>query len=291
MGNNLGDSRVLVGTERQAVSQPASACGATDLKRRLKAFWNSQELYWSLLSEEIAQDSENRSLAASMIPDGSRVLDVACGRAANCVWLLDRTRYFGADISQKGLSQAQRRGLRLACADAERLPFADCSFDAVLSTYALEHSTDPVHMLSEAVRVVRPGGRIVLLGPSWDYPFWYPNSLVSRARNPLWRLRYSLRRLAAQIAAMLGGPSPFLIVKEPDAFSQPFVHDADAVYVVWSYEVIRQMRQFGCQLLRASADNRLLGQSPLRRLAKRFLGLFPAYRCAGSTILMVYERQ
>src|SRR5215470_6674097 len=78
------------------------------LKTRLKEFWNSQELYWSLMTEEKARDSENRARAASMIPEGSRVLDVACGRATNYVWLADRVQYFGCDISQKGLSSAQR---------------------------------------------------------------------------------------------------------------------------------------------------------------------------------------
>src|SRR5215475_4758892 len=163
------------------------------LKGRLKKFWNGQELYWSLLTEEKALDSENRSRAASMIPEGSRVLDVACGRAANCVWLVDRVQYFGCDISQKGLSCAERPNLRLACGDAEALPFADASVDAVLSTYALEHSTDPIQMLSEMVRVVRPGGRIVLLGPAWDFPFWFPNSLSSKAKNRFWLLKYTSR--------------------------------------------------------------------------------------------------
>lgn len=268
----------------------ALASSRVELKRRLKEFWNSQEIYWSLLTEEMARDSENRSRAASMIPDGSCVLDLACGRAANCVWLLDRVQYFGCDISQKGLSHAQRPDLRLACADAECLPFADRSFDAVLSTYALEHSANPVQMLSEMVRVVRPGGRIVLLGPTWDFPFWYPNSLLTRARNPLWRLRYTLWRMWGQSCAMLGGPLPFLILQEPDAFTQSFVYDADAVYVVWSHEVIREMKKLGCHLRHATADNRLLGNNPLGRLAKRLLMLLPAYRCAGSTILMVYER-
>lgn len=261
------------------------------LKSRLKAFWNSQELYWSLLTEEIAAESQNRSKAASLISDGSRVLDIACGRAANCVWLMDRTIYFGSDISHNGLSHAQRSGLRLACADAESLPFADASFDATLSTYALEHSVNPAQMLAEMVRVVRPGGRIILLGPAWDFPFWYPNSLITRARNQTWLTAYSFKRLFAQLRAMLGGRLPFLIVDEPDAFTQPFIHDSDAVYVVWSYEVIRQMKSWGCRLLTAEADTPLLGKSTVGRFVKRAMMLLPAYRAAGSTILMAFERK
>ena len=260
------------------------------LKARLTEFWNSQEVYWSPLTEELAKNSGIRGRAASFVLEGSRILDVACGRAANCAWLLDHGQYFGSDISYGGLHHVQRQGLPLVCADADALPFADRSFDAVFSTYALEHSVNPVQMLREMVRVARPGGRIVILGPTWDFPFWYPNSLLTRARSRFWRLRYALKRLTSQTFALLGGPLPFLIVDNPDAFTQPFVHDSDAVYVVWSFEVIRQMKNWGCKLVHFEVDNRLLGDNPLVRLAKRFLMLLPAYRYAGSTSLMVFDR-
>jgi len=127
------------------------------LKARLKEFWNAQEIYWSLLVEEPASKPTIRARAISFIPEDSRTLDVACGCATNSAWLLDRGQYFGSDISLRGLLRAQRRGLNLVCADAEDLPFADRSFDAVLSTYALEHSVNPAQMLREMVRVVKPG--------------------------------------------------------------------------------------------------------------------------------------
>lgn len=260
------------------------------LKSRLREFWNSQTLYWDLITEEIASDSANRAKAASFIPEGSRILDAACGSASNCVWLLSRGEYFGADVSLRGLKRAQRPNLHLICADAEALPFAEGTFDAVLSTYALEHSVNPVQMLSELVRVVRPGGRIVLLGPAWDFPFWYPNSLLTKARSVPWRVRYTLKRFAGQMKALMGGRSPYLIIEQPDAFTEPFINDADAVYVVWSFEVVRQMKTWGCKLVHIEVDNELLGANPFVKLGKRLLKLLPAYRHAGSTLLMVFER-
>jgi len=92
------------------------------------------------------------------------------------------------------------------------------------------------------------------------------------------------------MAACIGAKSPFLIVEDPDAFSQPFEDDVDAVYVVWNFEVIREMKRFGCELLYANSDDQLLGSNPVVRLVKQFLMLFPAYRHAGSTCLMVFER-
>jgi len=271
-------------------SIPTLPTSRARLKSKLREFWNSQSAYWDLMTEEISVNSGNRARAASFIPEGSRILDVACGSASNCVWLLKRCKYFGTDISQSGLRRAQRPELQLACADAEALPFAEGSFDAVISTYALEHSVAPIEMLREMVNVVRTGGRIVLLGPTWDLPFWYPNALRSRAGNISWRLRYTVQRIAGQARALLGGCSPFLVIEEPDAFTQPFVHDSDAVYVVWTYEVIRQMKSWGCKVVRVEVDNQLLGSNPLVKLGKRALMLLPAYRHAGSTSLMVFER-
>lgn len=263
---------------------------ATQLKQRLVEFWNTQQVYWDGMSDEISADSPHRERAASFIPEGARILDVACGSAANAQWFKPRGNYFGCDISVSGLGRAQQAGLQLVQGDAEALPFDDGSFDTSIATFALEHAVRPVRMLEEMCRVVRPGGRVILLGPSWDLPFWYPNSLLSKAAKPGWRCAYAWKRFLGQLRGWLLGRLPFLIIEEPDAFSLPFVHDADAVYVVWSYEVIRQMRRWGLRLVHGEVDDRMLGFSAPVRLLKRLLYLLPIYRYAGSTVLLVFER-
>lgn len=261
-----------------------------DLKRRLVAFWNDQQLYWSMLCSEASAESPLRKRAASFIPEGSRILDVACGSAVNAQWLLPRGAYFGSDISIGGLRRVRQPNLQLACADAEALPFADDSFDAAISTYALEHAVRPIDMLREMVRVVRPGGRVVLVGPSWDLPFWYPNALLSKRSKPGWLLSYTCKRLFGQLGGWLFGRLPFRIIHDPDAFTHPFVLDADTVYVVWSYEIIRQMKRWGLQMVHCEVDDRMLGHRPALRFLKRILYLLPIYRYAGSTVLIVFER-
>jgi hypothetical protein len=99
-----------------------------------------------------------------------------------------------------------------------------------------------------------------------------------------------MRRLIGQIRACFFGHLPFVIIEEPDAFSRQFIYDADAVYVVWSYEVIQQMKRWGCRLVYCEVDNPLLGSNPLVRLFKRLLMMVPLYHYAGSTLLMVFER-
>jgi SAM-dependent methyltransferase len=263
---------------------------ASLLKKELVKFWNSQQVYWDPISTEKAAASPQREKAASFLSDGGRVLDVACGSAANAYWIARRCTYFGSDISQTGLRRATDSALRLVCGDADQLPFASESFEAAISTFALEHCVNPVQMLREMQRVVRPGGRIILLGPSWDLPFWYPNAVQSKLQEPGWRVAYTLQRVLGQLGGWLFGRLPFLRIEDPDAFHREFVHDADAVYVVWTYEVIRQMKRFGCRLVHAEVDDRMWGTKNLVRLLKRLLYLLPLYRHAGSTVLLVFER-
>lgn len=260
------------------------------LKQRLVKFWDSFE-FCTDNRHEIAASLPFRERMASFVPAGSRILDVACGTTANAQWLAPLGTYFGIDISQGLLRLVHQRDLLLACADAESLPFGDSSFDAALLTFALEHSVDPVQVLKELCRVVRPKGRIIILGPTWDLPFWYPSALRSRADKPLWRIRYSLSRLNGQLRGWLFGKLPFLIIEEPDALKGSSEFDCDAVYVTWSFEVIRQMRRFGCALWHWETDTRLLGNRTAVRLLKRLMLFLPPYRYSGSTTLFVFENE
>jgi glycosyltransferase involved in cell wall biosynthesis len=260
------------------------------LKKKLVDFWNSQDVYWNSISTEEAAASPQREKAATFLRDGSTVLDVACGSAANASVIARKCRYFGSDISQTGLRRASTPALRLVCGDADQLPFAGASFDATISTFALEHCVNPVRMLREMQRVVRPGGRIVLLGPSWDLPFWYPNAVQSKLQEPGWRTAYTRKRLLGQLRGWLFGRLPFMRIEDPDAFHREFVYDSDAVYVMWSYEVIRQMKRFGCRLVHAEVDDKMWGARSVVRLLKRLLYLLPLYRHAGSTVLLVFDR-
>jgi SAM-dependent methyltransferase len=261
------------------------------LKSRLLEFWNNCDGYLANPTQEVSVDGSLRLRAASFVPVGSCILDVACGLGTNSGCLAARGKYFGTDVSLKFLQHPAGENLRLACSDGEALPFAPETFDAVISTYALEHCVEPVLVLREMQRVTRRGGRIILLGPAWDFPFWYPNALLSKSKSFSWRVGYTARRTGGQVRALLGGASPFAIIDEPDALTQPFVYDSDAVYVVWTYEVIRQMKEWGCSLVCGEADMPLLGENPLARFAKMSLMKMAAYRYAGSTILLVFEKE
>jgi demethylmenaquinone methyltransferase/2-methoxy-6-polyprenyl-1,4-benzoquinol methylase len=105
-------------------------------------------------------------------PD-ARVLDVATGTGAVAVEIARRygCHVTGVDQSPEMLAEARRRvaeagfsdRIDLVQGEAERLPFADASFDAVTFTYLLRYVDDPAAVLRELVRVVHPRGMVASL--------------------------------------------------------------------------------------------------------------------------------
>lgn len=102
----------------------------------------------------------------------NRVLEVGCGGGALLRRLGRRDlQVVGVDISTAGLRLASReRGLKLLCANAEALPFAGGSFDAVVSQHLLEHLRDPISTLREWKRLLRAEGTVVLVTPNGAHP-------------------------------------------------------------------------------------------------------------------------
>ena len=105
--------------------------------------------------------------------EGVRLLDVGCGIGAYVRRLSDFTNQaFGIDIDVARVERGAAAGVRGLCAGvSESLPFADGAFDGVLLNEVIEHVRDDRETLREALRVTRPGGRVVVFAPNRFYPF------------------------------------------------------------------------------------------------------------------------
>jgi ubiquinone/menaquinone biosynthesis C-methylase UbiE len=107
---------------------------------------------------------------------GKRVLEVACGRGGFASRIASMGAVaFGADfsgtalrIARKGMSHSGAGArLQLTQADAQKLPFADESFDIVVSCETIEHVPNPVSALKEMSRVCRANGSLYLTTPNY----------------------------------------------------------------------------------------------------------------------------
>jgi ubiquinone/menaquinone biosynthesis C-methylase UbiE len=143
------------------------------------------------------EEAAKRLLAAYVTPDveaqreqflraldphpGERVLDIGSGPGFLAAAIADAVgsngRVFGVDISEPLLAVARSHCARqpwveFRHADATQLPFADHEFDAAISIQVLEYVRDVAAALAEIHRVLRPGGRVVIVDTDWDSIVW-----------------------------------------------------------------------------------------------------------------------
>ena len=172
------------------------------IKRRQQATWASGDYAivgttLQIVGETLAETIDIRA--------GEHVLDVAAG---NGNATLAAARRFANVIStdyvpgllDKGRARARAEGLPVHFeeADVENLPFADGTFDVVLSTFGVMFAPDHERSAAEMMRVLRPGGRLGLAN-------WTPESFIGQ----LFKL------IAAYVPPPAGVKSPVLWGSEP----------------------------------------------------------------------------
>jgi len=147
------------------------------IKQRQQATWASGD--YTIVGTTLQIVGEMLAEAADVRAD-ERVLDVAAGNgnatlaAARRFAAVTSTDYV-PELLEKGRLRAQAENLsvQFEVADVEALPYADASFDVVLSTFGVMFAPDHAHAAGEMLRVTRPGGRIAMAN-------WTPNSFIGR---------------------------------------------------------------------------------------------------------------
>ena len=147
-----------------------------ELKARHRAMWASGD-YPSMV-ETFLLPLGPRLVEACGIGQGMRVLDVAAGTGNAAIPAAERGASVTAsdltpELLEAGRRRAEAQGVELDWveADAERLPFADGSFDVVMSAIGAMFAPHHREAASELLRVCRPGGTIGLLS-------WTPEGMI-----------------------------------------------------------------------------------------------------------------
>ena len=181
-----------------ATAQPDYAA----IKAKQQATWASGD--FAVIGTTLQIVGESLAEAAD-VRAGEHVLDVAAGNgnatlaAARRFAHVTSTDYVPA-LLEKGAARAKAEGLAVTyrVADAEELPFADASFDVVLSTFGAMFAPRPARTADEMLRVVRPGGRIGLAN-------WTPEGFIGQL----------FKVIGAHVPPPAGLKSPALWGSEP----------------------------------------------------------------------------
>ena len=161
----------------QAAATPAATIDLVAIKSRQQAAWRSGD--YAMIGATLQIVGETLCEAVDL-RSNHRVLDVAAGNGNATLAAARRfadvvsTDYVGA-LLERGRERAEAEHLPVTFqeADAEALPFADASFDVVLSTFGVMFTPNQEQAVSEIVRVCRPGGKIGMAN-------WTPQAFVGQ---------------------------------------------------------------------------------------------------------------
>ena len=182
---------------------------SNNLKERVRAFWQANPCgtkfadappgtrrFYELIEDHRYQKEWHIPQAADFAgTQGLKVLEIGCGLGTDGAQFAKAgANYTGVDLTDAAIELAQKRFElfnlpgKFQTADAEKLDFADDSFDLVYSHGVLHHTPDTEHAVMEIYRVLRPGGRaVVMLYHRDSYNYRVNISLLRRAGAQLLR--------------------------------------------------------------------------------------------------------
>ena len=143
---------------------------------------------------------------------GGRILDVGIGTGLSLIDYSRTTKICGVDISEPMLRKAHQRVRSLnltnvetlAVMDAKNLAFADDYFDAVVAQYVITAVPDPEATLDDFIRVLKPGGELILvnhIGAETGARKMFELAFAPLARRLGWRPEFPWARLVDWAAA------------------------------------------------------------------------------------------
>jgi ubiquinone/menaquinone biosynthesis C-methylase UbiE len=178
---------------------------AIDRKEEVRSFWSrtpcgswdatapegTSEYYAQIEARRYELEPFIDRFAQFRSTTGRSLLEIGVGVGTDHVQFARAgARLHGVDLTERGIELVEQRlkleGLssELQVADAEQLPFASNTFDHVYSWGVLHHTPDTARAASEAVRVLRPGGRLCVMIYSrnaWvSYGLWLRHGPLSR---------------------------------------------------------------------------------------------------------------
>lgn len=236
-----------------------------ELSNKMSAYYTNNEVYYRDISDsEFLWTDENYLPHRKILEraySSDKILEIGCGESAILKFNPELTpKYSGIDFSPKIIANNQ---IRFPEADFKSIEnpiaynFPDAHFDLIFSVFVLEHTVFPKKFLDECLRMLKPGGEIIILAPSYLDHNFLPSQQVSNglysgrellkrgrlfgALRAAWYNKFLIPRKCKKLGNSLPG---FYINMNPMCFkTREFKPDVDAVYVLSAKEIEIYMEQ------------------------------------------------
>ena len=245
------------------------------IRQRMREFYETSETYKDLLAaHDEAYLRHYVELVIRNAPPRAKILDLGCGNGISAK-LLNQADFdvVGTDISPLFLEDArawENPRLQYQVCDVMELPFENESFDVICSNELVEHLPDVQTALTEMMRVVCKGGRIVISGPNLCSPLiplldWL--SLMSgKPGRPVWgetkqqALQQLARNCKLYVQKRFSTKSPDFIYREPDLQVDAIGGDSDSAYYASPIDLAQFFRSHGFTIVKKAVGFGIKGR-------------------------------
>lgn len=159
-------------------------------------------IYDLMMGNRLFARVRKRTFALLNLEPGQRILLIGVGTGEDLAFFKTDADVYGIDLSEDMLKRARQkvgsRNISLLRMNAEAMPFQDADFDVIIMNLILSVVEDPVRAAGEAVRVLKPGGKILVF-----------DKFIQGESSPSW-----LRKLLMM-------PAPIVLVIETERLHNP----------------------------------------------------------------------
>ena len=189
----------------------------------------------------------------------ARVLDVGCG-VGQVVARLTEAGFeaHGVDVSKPNIERAAKACPRCQLYDGKNLPFPENHFASAGALNVLEHVDEPEAFIRELVRVVEPGGKVVLSSPNFFRVFGF-RDYHPKMRGFGNKLR-NWKRLREKRAQMTREPSAVRFDRMVPIVKEPFTPDDDAIVATNALEMKFFVERAGCRVVSVECTDRYVAK-------------------------------
>ncbi|AIY89557.1 class I SAM-dependent methyltransferase [Geoglobus acetivorans] len=250
------------------------------LHKKLMEYYNKNKKYYENMLLSAPFESYRMYMDYLKPESGKKVLDVGCG-VGTVVHHLSEQGFeaYGIDVSPIAIEIARKSGSgTFKVYDGKKFPFPNNYFDSAGCKDTLEHTVYPEHLLDEMIRVVKPGGKIVISCPNFFrvIGFYEHHPLMSGLRNRLLNFfllaeKYIAYRLSKKEKIEFMFIDPIL-----DESPAP---DKDAVFATNPIDIIFYLKYKDGEIIYYSGNNnycknKLLNEISDFPIIKSFTGSF-----------------